>query len=153
MCGRLAAPRLLNIMSGSSKIEHRGTVVAVDGDNLKVEIISVSACGSCSAANLCSAAEKKSKVVDVIASAGQKFNVGDVVDFVGDDSMGVRAVVIAYVVPLMLVVVGLVCGKALGLGDAGCAVCAIAPLAPFYLGLYFLRGRVDKQFKFRAKNL
>lgn len=153
MCGWLAAPRLNNTMSGSSKIEHRGTVVAVDGGNLKVEIISVSACGSCSAANLCSAAEKKSKVVDVTASAGQKFKVGDTVEFVGDDSMGARAVAIAYVTPLILVVAGLVCGNAFGLGDAGCAVCALAPLPPFYLGLYLLRGRVDKQFKFRTKNL
>lgn len=134
-------------------IEHRGTVVAVEGDNLKVEILSVSACGACSAANLCSAAEKKSKVVDVVASDGRMFKVGDVVDFYGEDSMGIRAVVIAYVLPLLLVVAGLLCGRLLGLGDAGCAICAVAPLVPFYVGLYLLRGRVDRQFKFKTKNL
>lgn len=139
-------------MSGTSIIEHSGTVVAVEGDNLKVEIINVSACASCSAANMCTAAESKAKIVDVIAAPGEKYGVGDVVEFVGDESMGFRAVAVAYVLPLVLLVAGLLTGRALNLGDAGCALCAIAPLVPFYIGLYFLRGHVDKQFKFKTKN-
>ncbi len=140
-------------MSTNKTIEHDGTVVSVDGNMLKVQIISVSACGTCSAANLCSAAEKEAKLVDVIAGPGETYNVGDVVTFVGDESMGTRAVAIAYVTPLLLVVAGLLCGKAAGLGDAGCALTAIAPLVPFYIALYLLRSKIDKSFKFKTKNL
>ena len=140
-------------MSDSGYIEHQGKVLSVEGDTLKVEIVSVSACGSCSAANLCSAAEKKSKVVDVVCAPGESYAPGDVVVFVGSESMGVRAVVVAYVVPLLLVVAGLLVGRFAGLGDAGCAVAALVPLVPFYACLYFLRGRIDKSFKFKTKNL
>lgn len=138
-------------MSGNSVVEHRGTVVAIQGGNLKVEIISVSACASCNAAEMCNASEKKVKVVDVVAEPGVPVAVGDVVDFYGDESMGFRAIFVAYVVPLLLLVAGLLAGRACGLGDAGCALCAVAPLAPFYLGLYIFRGRLDRQFKFRIK--
>ena len=140
-------------MRGSSVIEHQGTVVSKDGNLLKVEIISVSACGSCSAAHLCSAAEKKSKVVDVISAAGEDISVGDVSTKMGDESMGVKAVAIAYVLPLLLIVAGLLAAKAAGLSDAWCAVAAVAPLLPFYVGLYLLRGMVDNSFKFKTKNL
>lgn len=139
-------------MSNTSTIEHRGTVVAIDGVNLKVEIINYSACASCSAANMCTAAESKAKIVDVVAGRGETYNVGDVVDFVGDESMGFRAIAVAYVLPMLLLVAGLVCGKLLGFGDAGIALCALAPLVPFYLGLYLLRNKVDRHFKFKTKN-
>ncbi len=140
-------------MSDVKKITHDGTVVAIEGDLLKVEIINVSACSSCSAANLCSASEKEAKVVDVIAGPGESYSVGDIVTFEGDESMGIRAVAVAYVTPLLLVVAGLLIGRAAGLSDAGCALAALAPLVPFYIGLYLLRDRIDKTFKFKTKNL
>lgn len=127
-------------------------MIAVEGDTLKVEIISVSACASCTAANMCTAAESKAKVVDVIMAPGESYEVGDVVEFIGSESMGLRAIAIAYVLPLLLLVAGLLIGRALGYSDALCALCAVAPLVPFYLGLYLLRGKVDKQFKFTTKN-
>ena len=140
-------------MSGESKkIEHSGTVVGVEGGVLKVEIINSSACGACSAAALCSAAEKRRKIVDVMPSGGVEYTPGDIVTFVGEESMGVKAVVLAYVVPLLLVVGGLMSAHVAGFGDAACAVAALAPLAPYYVILWLMRGRIDKTFIFKIKN-
>lgn len=133
-------------------IEHSGTIVAIRDGVLKVEIVSSAACGECSAASLCSAAEKRRKVVDVIPTADRDYVLGDVITFVGERSMGVRAVVFAYVIPLLLVVAGLVCAHVAGLGDGGSALVALATLVPYYAALWLLRGRVDKSFKFKAKN-
>lgn len=134
-------------------IEHTGTIVGKDGDTLKVEILNNSACGACSAASLCSAVEMKKKVVDVDASASKKeYRVGDVIAFVGEEGMGVRAVLVAYVAPLLLMVAGLLLARWAGCGDAGCAAAALAPLVPFYLTLWLFRGKIDRTFKFRTKN-
>lgn len=133
-------------------IEHSGTIVAIGVGVLKVEIVSSAACGECSAGALCSAAEKRRKVVDVLPTPGRDYALGDTITFVGEQSMGARAVVFAYVIPLLLVVAGLVCAHVAGLGDGGCALVALATLVPYYAALWLLRGRIDKSFKFKAKN-
>ena len=66
--------------------------------------------------------------------------------------MGAKAVVLAYVVPLALVVGGLLTAHMAGVGDGGCAVAALSPLAPYYLCLWLMRGKIDKTFKFKIKN-
>lgn len=133
-------------------IEHSGTVVGKEGGVLKVEIINSSACGACSAASLCTAAEKRLKIVDVLPAGGVEYSSGDIVTFVGEESMGVKAVVLAYVVPLFLVVGGLLSAHMAGFGDGGCALASLTPLAPYYLCLWLMRGRIDKTFKFKIKN-
>ena len=140
-------------MATREVIEHSGTVIGKDGDTLKVEILSSSACGSCSAASLCSAVEMKKKVVDVAVSGSEEdYKVGDSISFVGEAGMGARAVRIAYVAPLLLMVAGLLTARLAGCGDAGCAVAALAPLVPFYLTLWLLRGKLDRTFEFKTKN-
>lgn len=133
-------------------IEHSGTIVFIGVGVLKVEIVSNAACGECAAGSLCSAAEKRRKVVDVFPTPGRDYVLGDTITFVGERSMGVRAVLLAYVIPLLLVVAGLVCAHVAGLGDGGCALVALATLVPYYAALWLLRGRIDKSFIFKAKN-
>lgn len=140
-------------MATRKVIEHSGTVIGMDGDTLKVEILNSSACGTCSAASLCSAVEMKKKVVDVAAGGSKDdYKVGDAITFVVEEGMGARAVLIAYVAPLLLMVASLLAARLVGCGDAGCAVAALAPLVPFYLTLWLLRGKLDKTFKFKTKN-
>lgn len=138
-------------MSSAKEIKHDGKVVEVKADGqLRVEIISVSACASCSAAHLCTASEKKAKIVEVMSAPGESYKVGDVVTFVGDESMSAKAVIVAYVTPLLLMVAGLMGGHLAGLGDGGCAISALAPLVPFYATLYILRKKISKTFTFRT---
>lgn len=135
------------------QIEHSGTVIGVENGVLKVEILNSSACGACSAANMCSASEKRRKVVDVLPEDGVDYAVGDVVEFVGEESMGVKAVVIAYVVPTLLVVGGLVLGHLAGWGDGASALAGLFPLVPYYIALNLLRHKLDRSFVFKTRNL
>ena len=47
------------------RIEHEGTVIAVDKDYISVEILNKSACASCHAKGVCGASEQSVKVVEV----------------------------------------------------------------------------------------
>ena len=49
------------------EVSHRGRVLSVDAEKIRVEIISSSACTSCHAAGLCSMSEAVKKIVDVPA--------------------------------------------------------------------------------------
>lgn len=135
------------------QIEHSGTVIGVEKGVLKVEIMNSSACGACGAAQICSASEKRRKVVDVLPSDGVEYAVGDVIKFVGEESMGVKAVVIAYVIPTLLVVGGLVSAHLAGCGDGASALAGLLPLVPYYIALSLLRHKLDRSFVFRTRNL
>lgn len=133
------------------EIEHSGTVVGVGVRSLQVEITTSSACASCNAAKMCNAAESKQKIVEVIPTAGRTYEVGDTVVFVGSSAMEGRAVLIAYVCPLLLMLVGMVLAHLAGASDAVKALCAIVPLPFYYIALKLLRPKIDKQFIFKTK--
>lgn len=84
------------------EVSHRGRVLSVDAEKIRVEIISSSACTSCHAAGLCSMSEAVKKIVDVPAFGNSGYAPGDEVELVLTASMGMKAVLAAYAVPLVI---------------------------------------------------
>lgn len=84
------------------EVSHRGRIVSVDAEKIRVEIISSSACTSCHAAGLCSMSEAVKKIVDVPAFGNSGYAPGDEVELVLTASMGMKAVLAAYAVPLVI---------------------------------------------------
>lgn len=138
-------------MSQNNVIEHEGTVVSIDGDVMQVSILSTSACASCKAAQLCTASELKEKMVRVALQPGEVRNVGDHVVVQGTETMGTLAIFVAYVSPLILMLLGLLFAKALHASDATAGIAALAMLIPYYIILKFVSPRIDKEFRFKTK--
>ena len=74
------------------EVSHRGRVLSVDAEKIRVEIISSSACTSCHAAGLCSMSEAVKKIVDVPVFGNSGYAPGDEVELVLTASMGMKAV-------------------------------------------------------------
>ena len=71
----------------------------------------------------------------------------------GNLSLGLQAVLLAYVVPLVLLVAVLfVSIDALG-SEPGAALAAIATLAIYYGVLYFVRDKLARKFSFTIKHI
>ena len=64
------------------EVSHRGRVLSVDAEKIRVEIISSSACTSCHAAGLCSMSEAVKKIVDVPTFGNSGYAPGDEVELV-----------------------------------------------------------------------
>ena len=87
-------------------IKHRGIVEKVDGTHITVRIVQTSACAACSAKGLCNASESKEKQIDVY-EVNPSYQIGEEVVLCGTTSMGMRAVLLAFGVPLLIVMIAL----------------------------------------------
>ena len=137
-------------MSKAETIRHEGIIESLGAEGCTVRILQASACSSCSARQLCRSSESKEKLVEVRGHY-PTLHVGDRVMLVGSVRQGLRASVLAYVVPLiiMLVVLFLVThhyGEKLG------ALAALLALALYYGMLFLLKDKLAGQFSFKIEN-
>lgn len=138
-------------MSSSSEISHKGRVVSVTPEVTTVEIVSESACGACHAKGLCSLGDSKVKMVEVPTSGWSGIRPGDEVEVVLKASMGHKAVLLAYMIPLVLLVAVLLAAVSAGVGELYAGLAAIAAVAVYYFGLWLMRGRLRNEYIFNIK--
>ena len=134
------------------QIEHRGVVERVVSHTLIVSVVQDVACSACAAAALCHSAEKKQKLVEVVASDAFRYQVGQEVTIVGELGLGLRATLWAYVVPLLLLMLALMLSVHLTGNEGLSAIIALLALIPYYTLLYLLRGQLQRRFTFRIKS-
>ncbi len=127
------------------RIEHTGVVESVEGGKVCVQIERQSACAGCHARDLCSI-DKKKQVLTL--EMGAPVKKGDVVTVVGEGSLGMRAVVLAFGVPLVLMVLVMFLVSRQGAGEVMVAVSAIGMFLVYYIVLYAFRSRLERKFRF-----
>ena len=134
-------------------IRHNAVVKAIDGQTVRVTIVQSSACGGCAARKMCNSAEAKEKDVDVLTPEAAAFRVGQEVVLEGRLSDGRTAAIIAYVLPLLVLLVALVLGIQLSGSETAGALWALGSVAVYYLIVYlFFRSRLQHTFSFRIKH-
>lgn len=134
----------------TNTINHQGVVENIEGSHLRVRIIQTSACVSCSVKGHCSSADSKEKLIDIIDSS-HSYEVGEQVMIVGALSMGVKAVVLAFVAPFVLLVVSLFLFMALLNDDLYASLLSLLLLVPYYGILWMNKTRLKQQFSFTIK--
>ncbi len=130
-------------------IRHEGIVDSVDGQTVIVRITQSSACGGCQARNICNAAESKDKLVEVEYSGAESLSPGQTVTVAAGERMGMTAVMLAFGLPVLLLIIALVAAMALTGSEKIGAVASLAVLVPYYLVLFLCRERIKKDFGFR----
>ena len=136
-------------MNKIETIRHEGIVESIGAKSCLVRILQASACSSCSARQLCRSSESKEKVIEVKGHY-PTLQVGDNVTLIGSVRQGLRASVLAYVIPLIIMLVALFVGTRLG-GDGIGALAALLFLAIYYGILFLFRDKLDKHFSFKIE--
>lgn len=136
-------------MVKEEEIRHNGRIVDIAPDHITVEIVSESACASCHAASLCGMSEGKIKTVDVLPAPG--YEIGEEVEVSLRKTMGFKAVWIAYVIPLVLLMAVLLALVSYGVGELPSGLCAIAAVAVYYLGVFLFRNKLNNEYSFYIK--
>lgn len=129
-------------------ISHSGKVLAVGPSEISVEIVSESACGSCHAASLCSVSQLSRKTVQVPRPASPAFEPGEEVDLLLKASMGHKAVWLAYVLPLAVLMAVLLGALQAGASEPAAGGAALAGVALYYLVIWLMRGRLRSEYVF-----
>ena len=127
----------------SESIEHPGIVEQVDGSKVRVRITQYSACAGCHA---------KDKWIDVEDASGD-YHTGEAVVIVGENSLGREAVLLAFVLPVVIVLGAIIGGSAAGWAETVSGAFGLLVLVPYYIILYVLRDKLKKHFVFRLKKL
>ena len=136
----------------SDSIQHLGTVESIDGMHVCVRIVQTSACATCVAHKLCNSSESKEKIVDIYTKESVNYTVGQTVNVYGTTSMGMRAVLWAFGVPFVVLVVVLYLSILMtGGNEPMSALIVLGSLAAYYLILYMCRNRMAKKFTFTLK--
>ena len=126
----------------NNTIKHLGIVENIQGSHLSVRIVQTSACAACSAKGHCSSADSKDKIIDIIDTAASSYQVGEKVMVVGETSMGMMAVVLAFVLPFVLLIFSLFLLMAWIENELYAALLSLAVL---------IKTRLKQQFSFTIK--
>ncbi|MBO8483184.1 MAG: SoxR reducing system RseC family protein [Bacteroidetes bacterium] len=134
-----------------NEISHIGRVKEMTPESTVVEIISSSACSACHAKGLCGVSEEKVKEIEVPTDPYATWNVGDEVRVMLRQTMGLKAVWISYVVPLLILMILILTLSAVNVKEIYAGLVSIAAVAVYYLVIYLLRNRLAKDFVFYLK--
>jgi|L827metagenome_2_1110789.scaffolds.fasta_scaffold00107_38 sigma-E factor negative regulatory protein RseC len=133
-------------------IKHQGIVENIIGSQIFVRIVQTTGCASCSARGYCSSSESKEKTIEVTDYDSMNYNVGDFVEITGQTSMGMMAVLWAFILPFLILIISLFSTMSLSGGNEllSSAVSFIL-LVPYYLILWVSKAKMKKHFSFTIK--
>lgn len=131
-------------------IEHEGIITEIDGNLIQVMIVQQSACDECHAKGACSISDKKEKLIE-IENANPDYRIGDQVIVFGNQSIGMQAVLLAFVVPFVMVLLTLMIAGRFIANEAISGGIAIFMLLPYYFILSFFNKRLKKRLSFEIK--
>ena len=132
----------------ANTIRHQGIVESTNGYHVQVRIVQISACATCSINGHCTTADAKEKLIDVFSAQTEAYQPGDSVWVVGQLSMGWWAVILAFLIPLVLLVGVLFVAHALTGDDLRSVGITIPVLAAYYFVLWLFRHKMSRKFAF-----
>ena len=132
-------------------VAHKGKIVRITPQVTTVAILQHGACGECHAAGLCGMADLAQKAVEVPTDPYAGYGVGDEVEVLLKASMGMKAVWLAYFIPLLVLLAVILSLIGLGLGEVPAGLIGIGAIAVYYLVLYLLRDKLRNEYIFTIK--
>jgi sigma-E factor negative regulatory protein RseC len=98
---------------------------------------------------MCGMTESEEKILDIMG----KYDVspGDKVTVEMKESAGMKAVILSYLVPFLIVIGGLFILQLLAVDELTAGLISIALLVPWFLILYLFRKKLARSFTFTLK--
>ncbi len=127
---------------------------SVEEGLVRVRILQASACAACKVASRCHTAEAKEKIIDVAVDAREAFRweKGQTVTVCTSGTMAVRALLLGFGIPLLLMLAVLVGTKMAGGSEGLAALMMLVSLIPYYIGLCFFRNRIARSIAFHIES-
>ena len=132
-------------------VSHTGRAESVTPALTTVRFVSHAACSGCHAAGLCGLSAYAEKAVQVPTDPYAPHAVGDEVEVVLQASMGLKAVWVAYVLPLLLLMAVILVLTALHIRDWAAGLAGLGAVALYWVGVWALRDRLRNEYVFTTK--
>ena len=135
-------------MKNEATISHEGIVTRISDDELEIKILAQSACAACHAKSACGMGEQAEKILTVPRPQGREFALNQRVNVKMAVGQGNKAAILAYLIPIILLLAVLFTCLGLGLNDGLSALVSIVALIPYYIILYLRRDKLKKRFEY-----
>lgn len=126
-------------------LEHKGIITKIENRTATINIEVESACASCHAKGMCTSLDKGTKQIFAQID-NDEFEVGETVNVTIKESTGIKAVLLAYFVPFIVLTTTLILVLHFSKSEALAGILSIATLLPYYFVLYLLRKKINKKF-------
>lgn len=135
-------------MKNEETISHEGIVTKITDDELEIKILAQSACAACHAKSACGMGEQAEKVLTVPRPKDRDFALNQIVNVRMAIGQGNKAAVLAYLIPIVLLLAVLFVCLGLGMNEGLAALVSIIALVPYYIVLYLKRDQLKKRFEY-----
>lgn len=135
-------------MNTQETISHEGVVTKITDDELEIKILAQSACAACHAKSACGMGEQAEKTLLVPRPKDKKFALNQKVNVKMAIGQGNKAAVLAYLLPIILLLTVLFVCIGLGLNEGLSALISFAALVPYYIVLYRRRDKLKEKFDY-----
>ena len=135
-------------MKNEETISHEGIVTKITDDELEIKILAQSACAACHAKSACGMGEQAEKVLTVPRPKDRDFALNQKVNVRMAIGQGNKAAVLAYLIPIVLLLAVLFVCLGLGINEGLAALVSIIALVPYYIVLYLKRDQLKKRFEY-----
>lgn len=135
-------------MAKKNEIVHNGKIIDIDPDFTTVEILVSSACSECHAKGLCGMSEAQEKVIMLPTDPYGQRKVGDEVQVRTKMTMGLKAVWISYVIPLVILMILILSLSSVIENEFLRGGIAIAGVGLYYLIIWLFKDRLSDNFEF-----
>lgn len=132
-------------------ISHEGIITEIGDDELKIKILSKSACAACHAKSACTMSDMAEKILTIPKPQNRDFQLMQRVNVSMKVSQGNKAAILGYLLPFALMMAVLFSLIGCGLGEGLSALCSLAALIPYYIILYLRRDKLKKQFDYEIE--
>lgn len=129
-------------------VSHEGIVQAIEGEKVIVKMTVSSACASCHAKHLCSSLDNQDKTVTAENPHQYPLEIGDAVTVVLQEKLALKAVVICFLIPFVLLFGTVVALSALSVSDLLTGLVALAVTAVYYLIIWLFRNKIGRDYTF-----
>ena len=133
-------------------IEHTGTIDKIENNLIQVLIIQETACSECHANGICTSIDKDKKMIEVECS-DPIFKVGESVILFGQQSIGLQAVLLAFVLPFIVILITLIILNSIGANELISGAISIALLIPYYIILSLFNNKLKSKLKFNIRKV
>ena len=130
-----------------------GIVRAIHGDQIEGEITISSACSECHAKSICIPSDHKRETVLAQSLYNEHFEVGDKVHLVLKGSAGGKAVVLAYLLPFIVLMVALFGTYAITKSELTGVIVSVVFVVIYYIILKTQNKKIEQNFQFFVKRM
>ena len=140
-------------MKHPSQIEHKGKVALVGRNFVRVDIEVMEACGSCASRKACAMGQGTTREIMVYTDEASIYSIGEEVKVSAKQSLGVMAVLLCYVVPLIVLVAVLAVAVSLGVTEGVAALISLVITAAYYAILALMKDKISRRVTFTISKI